>query len=115
MQSSPRSYNMQEKCKKHRQPLLECKDNHYGDECDCLPKCKVCVRVQEKQHEKMMRRCNYCIEVTNYPSAFGDRLITAFKYKPRKRLKPGDYAIIDPKTGYLIKATTEYVQFYVVK
>jgi len=30
-------------------------------------------------------------------------------------LKKGDYAILDMKTGYLVKATTAFVQFYVIK
>lgn len=105
---------MENKCKKHNRKLIDCTDDHYGDQCDCFPKCEVCVRVSKKKYDREMKKCNYAMTVTNNPSIQRPDII-AFKYKPRHRLKYGDYAIIDYKTGYLIKATNHFVQYFVIK
>lgn len=108
-----------EKCKKHHKPLLKCKDRHYdGAVCDCFPQCEVCVRVNTKAHQKSLSKCNIVAQVSQDPScrsmSYNVRL-TYLKYKPRQKLKKGDYAVLDMKTGYLVKAVDQFVQFIVVK
>ena len=110
---------MIEKCKKHHKPIINpvCKINHYGDDCCCIYVCEVCVSVSKKAHDKMMSKCNYVTEVSKNPHDVfaGNIKVSMFKFKPRNRLKKGDYAILDMNTGYLVKATTAFVQFYVIK
>ena len=105
-----------EKCKKHHKPLLKCELNHYGFECDCLPVCKVCKRVSAKAHEKELKGCNIVMAITQeIPSMITAPFYRYFKHKPRCKLKKGDYAVLDYKTGFLVKAKDQFVQFFVIK
>lgn len=108
--------NKPELCKKHRRPILPCTENHYGDGCDCPQDCIVCVRVRENEYNKTIKKCNLVVPInTDCFDAHKFQEAYIYKYKPRKRLKVGDYAVLCLKTGYLIKATGNFVQFYVVK
>lgn len=104
-----------EKCILHNRKILPCRCDNYHGECTCYPRCEVCVRVAKREHEKQSKKCNYVVEITTKEVGILNRKIFMMKYPPRKRLKPGDYAVVDYKTGYIIKAKTEFVQFYVVK
>lgn len=108
-----------EKCKKHKKELLPCRCERYGGECSCLSECTMCVKVRQNDYQKSLKKCNWVIEIEKqiqygFTCVYTKKMI-AMKFKPRNRLKAGDYAVLDGMTGYLIKATGPHVQFYVVK
>lgn len=107
---------MIEKCKKHHKPIIECKYNHYEEMCDCFPRCSVCLKVSAKERERLEKKSNYVIEIFNgLWGAVSPTKILQMKFKPRHKLNKGTYAVLDTKTGYLVKANGPFVQFYVVK
>lgn len=105
-----------EKCKKHnRKVVQQCNSNHYDDECDCIPKCAICIQVQKTQYKKTVKGSNLVIEVGPGVRPIDRPTIYMMKYKPRHKLPVGIYATLDIKTGYIIKATTTDVRYLVVR
>ena len=102
-----------EKCKKHNAAILTCNKEHYADICDHIPQCKICVRIMENMYKKSLQKCNWVTEIN--PNKLDPTKYIAMAYKPRHKLKKGDYATLDIKTGYLIKAIGLDVRFLVIK